>query len=192
MGFYIHVQDTPNPNALKFISQYTVKTEGKSNYKSVEEASHNALASKLFAIDGIRQVFFFDNYTTITRDEEFAWPGLIDKVERLLQAELPAHNPNYEDPTTTRKLTDEEQTPEVMQINEILDKTVRPYLAADGGGIIVEKREGHRVFVRYEGACGSCPSSIGGTLMAIQNVLRDEIDPDIEVIETSGQVAGGW
>jgi Fe-S cluster biogenesis protein NfuA len=66
----------------------------------------------------------------------------------------------------------------------VLDRTVRPYLASDGGGIVVLRREGRFVFVKYQGACGSCPSSIGGTLQAIQSILRDEIDPDIEVIET--------
>jgi hypothetical protein len=33
--------------------------------------------------------------------------------------------------------------------------------------------------IRYEGACGSCPSSLTGTLMAIENLIRDEIDPDL-------------
>ena len=41
MSFYIHVQETPNPSAVKFISAHTVKAVGKSNYASVEEASHN-------------------------------------------------------------------------------------------------------------------------------------------------------
>jgi len=36
--------------------------------------------------------------------------------------------------------------------------------------------------IRYEGACGSCPSSLTGTLMAIENMIKDEIDPDISVV----------
>ncbi len=79
-------------------------------------------------------------------------------------------------------------------INEILDRTVRPYLQADGGGITVQRREGDTVFVRYEGACGSCPSSIGGTLMAIQSILLDELEAEIEVVETgtAGQMFPMW
>ena len=113
----------------------------------------------------------------------------------LLQDELPKHNPSYEDPVSDSGPSVEvEDTPEVAEINEILDRTVRPYLQADGGGITVQKREEHRVYVRYEGACGSCPSSMGGTLMAIQSILREEIDPDIEVIETgeAGQMFAMW
>lgn len=193
MGFYIHVQETPNPDAVKFISQYTVKSEGKSNYKSPDEAAHQSLASKLFEIDGVKSVFFFDNYVTITRAEGAEWGPLGEAVMDLLQTELPEHDPNFSDPTDAAD-EDVEVTPEVAQINEILDRTVRPYLAADGGGIKVEKREENRVYVRYEGACGSCPSSIGGTLMAIQSILQDELDPDIEVIETggAGEMYGGW
>ena len=195
MGFYIHVQETPNPAAVKFISQYTVKAQGKSNYHSAEETAHNALATKLFAVEGVKTLFFFDNYITVTRAEDADWDDLAETLLDLLQIELPKHNPNYEDPVAdTGPKVEVEDTPEVAEINEILDRTVRPYLQADGGGITVQRREGARVFVRYEGACGSCPSSMGGTLMAIQSILRDEIDPEIEVIETgeAGQMFAMW
>ena len=195
MGFYIHVQETPNPAAVKFISQYTVKAQGKSNYHSAEETAHNALATKLFAVEGVKTLFFFDNYITVTRAEDADWDDLAETLLDLLQIELPKHNPNYEDPVAdTGPKVEVEDTPEVAEINEILDRTVRPYLQADGGGITVQRREGTRVFVRYEGACGSCPSSMGGTLMAIQSILRDEIDPEIEVIETgeAGQMFAMW
>jgi NFU1 iron-sulfur cluster scaffold homolog, mitochondrial len=195
MGFYIHVQETPNPAAVKFISQYTVKAQGKSNYHSAEETAHNGLATKLFAVEGVKTLFFFDNYITVTRAEDADWDDLAETLLDLLQIELPKHNPNYEDPIAdTGPKVEVEDTPEVAEINEILDRTVRPYLQADGGGITVQRREGTRVFVRYEGACGSCPSSMGGTLMAIQSILRDEIDPEIEVIETgeAGQMFAMW
>jgi Fe-S cluster biogenesis protein NfuA len=35
--------------------------------------------------------------------------------------------------------------------------------------------------VHYQGACGTCPSSISGTLRGIENLLRT-IEPDIEVV----------
>lgn len=194
MGFYIHVQQTPNPNAVKFISQYTVKTEGKSNYSSAGEAEHNPLAVKLFEVSGVSHVFFFDNYITITRMDGVPWDDLKQPIVDLLQVELPDHNPNYADPTPDEPEVEVEDSPEVREIDEILDRTVRPYLAADGGGIVVQKREGDMVFVRYLGACGSCPSSIGGTLQAIQGILRDELGGDIQVVETgsAGQMYGFW
>ena len=41
--------------------------------------------------------------------------------------------------------------------------------------------EGNLLKVHYQGACGSCPSSISGTLAGIENMVR-RIDPELEVI----------
>ena len=67
------------------------------------------------------------------------------------------------------------------KINEILDEQVRPYLQGDGGDLYVMGLEGHRLTVHYQGACGSCPSSISGTLAGIESLVR-QIDPEIEVV----------
>jgi len=72
--------------------------------------------------------------------------------------------------------------PKLVQINELLDERIRPYLAGDGGWLEIVGLEDHTLNIRYEGACGSCPSSLTGTLMAIENMIRDEIDPEIEVV----------
>ncbi|MGZ3691140.1 MAG: NifU family protein [Pseudobdellovibrio sp.] len=34
----------------------------------------------------------------------------------------------------------------------------------------------------YQGACGTCPSSTSGTLMAIEGILKDEFNPSVEVV----------
>jgi len=55
-------------------------------------------------------------------------------------------------------------------------------LARDGGWLEILELEDSTLKIRYEGACGSCPSSLTGTLMAIENMIQDEIDPEIKVI----------
>ena len=67
------------------------------------------------------------------------------------------------------------------RINEILDEQVRPYLQGDGGDLYVLGLEENRLMVHYQGACGSCPSSISGTLAGIESLVR-QIEPDIEVV----------
>ena len=67
-------------------------------------------------------------------------------------------------------------------INALLDERIRPYLAGDGGWLEVLELTDETLTIRYEGACGSCPSSLTGTLMAIENLIRDEIDPDLSVV----------
>ena len=70
----------------------------------------------------------------------------------------------------------------MKQINAILDQRVRPALAGDGGGLEVTGLEGNILKIRYQGACGTCPSAIRGTLVAIENLLKREVNPAIEVV----------
>ncbi|MNY57234.1 NifU-like domain protein [compost metagenome] len=66
----------------------------------------------------------------------------------------------------------------LARINELLDTKVRPALAMDGGGLEVLALEGNILRVHYQGACGTCPSSLSGTLMGIENLLQS-IEPGL-------------
>jgi len=67
------------------------------------------------------------------------------------------------------------------KINDILDEQIRPYLQGDGGDLYVVGLEGNKLSVHYQGACGSCPSSISGTLAGIESLVR-QIEPEMEVV----------
>ncbi|MBF8263045.1 MAG: iron-sulfur cluster assembly protein nifU [Parachlamydiales bacterium] len=68
-------------------------------------------------------------------------------------------------------------------IEGVLDKEIRPYIALDAGGIrVLGLNDGREVRILYEGACASCPSSMGSTLSAIQRVLRSRVHPSLFVI----------
>ena len=67
------------------------------------------------------------------------------------------------------------------RINAILDEQIRPYLQNDGGDLYVMGLEGNKLSVHYQGACGSCPSSLSGTLAGIENLVR-QIEPDLVVV----------
>ena len=79
-------------------------------------------------------------------------------------------------------VSDEESNELLKQINILLDQKVRPALAGDGGGLEVLGLDGYTVRIRYQGACGSCPSSISGTLTAIEGLLKRDVNPAINVV----------
>src|SRR5258708_19668753 len=70
----------------------------------------------------------------------------------------------------------------LLRINEILDEKVRPALMGDGGYLEVLGLTNHTLTIRYQGACGTCPSSLTGTLMAVEGMLPQEVDPELERI----------
>lgn len=177
----IRIQPTPNPNAWKFVLDRPVLLEGKATYADAPEAANNVLARSLFEIPDVRQVHFFQNVITITNNFDADVEELHKAIVAVIQTRLPVHNP-AQTQRDERKM-DRSRLPEgLRQIEEILDRTIRPGLQGDGGDIAVMKYEENKLYVHYEGACGTCPSATSGTLMAIEGILRDEYNPQIEVI----------
>jgi NifU-like protein len=69
----------------------------------------------------------------------------------------------------------------VRRIEAVLDQHVRQALASDGGGIDLVDLKGDELYVQYHGACGSCSSSIGGTLQFIQDSLNNYLGTTLTV-----------
>ncbi len=176
----ITVQPTPNPNALKFIMNQDVKKEGKVSFKTPQECKDVPLAAALFDLRGVDQIHFFQNVITISKFSFEDWDSLETAVETCIENFLPDHNPDFKvyDPAAERRAG---LSPELRNIEEILDKRIRPGLQGDGGDLVVTDFKDNVLIVKYQGACGTCPSSTTGTLEAIRSILRDEVNPEIEV-----------
>ncbi len=179
MDVKMMVQPTPNPYAKKIIVNYDVKSTGKITFSTAEDCAHIPLAKAVYEIKSVTQVHFFENAITITIDGNVSWDDVIEEARRLIRTLLPNHQADFLSPDELRR---KEMSPEIQQIEEILDRTIRPALQGDGGDLEVLSLEGNYLTIRYEGACGTCPSSVTGTLSAMQNILRAEFNPEIEVI----------
>jgi Fe-S cluster biogenesis protein NfuA len=175
---------TPNPNALKFVADRILKAEGNSNYIVPSQCSHNSLALEIFKLRGVDQIHIFQNTITITKFSYIPWEDLRQKIQDVLEKELLTHQPFYQDPDPEKERR-AALSEELMVIEEILDRTIRPALQMDGGDLQCLSYQNHQLLIRYQGACGTCPSSSAGTLEAIKGQLRSEYDPEIEVIIAS-------
>ena len=177
----VMVQPTPNPNALKFIVNREVKASGNATFMNPEDCRHVPLAQAIFAVGAIDQLYFYQNVITVTFKVDIDLLAAEDKVTAMIVLNIPQHDPNFS--TEIEKQTNRDHLPaDLRKIEEILDRTIRPGLQGDGGDLEVVSYTGNQVAVRYQGACGTCPSSTMGTLMAIEGILRDEFDPEIEVV----------
>lgn len=183
MDVKILVQQTPNPNARKFIVNHVVKTDGKATFSSKVEAEKVQLVRDIFDLAGVEQVHLFDNFITITKSEEGNdWYQLEPQVKAIIQTRMPIHDPSMSmSPQMTARPVRESLSPDMQKIESILDRTIRPGLQGDGGDLEVVSLEGKLLSIRYQGACGTCPSSIAGTLQAIESILQSEFDPDLNV-----------
>lgn len=179
----VRTQATPNPSAIKFIVNCPVKLEGKATFTKPEDSQGLKLAEDLFLVGGVEQLHMFENVITVTFATDTDKSKLIEDVTSVLQTRLPVHDPHFTlDNEIKKKKKRESRSPEIDEIEEILDRTIRPGLQADGGDIEIIDFKDNVVTIAYEGACGSCPSSMYGTLDAIYSILRAEFDPNLDIM----------
>ncbi len=187
--FEVNWQETPNPYALKFITNRPLKMEGKATFVSQEECKGLPMISSLLDIFGVKQVYVQGNALTISHDGQMSAENIVNSVESVLMTRITIHDADFvtdgEESKVKSKATEDRShlSKEQQEIEEILDRTVRPGLNADGGDVEVISYENDELRILYEGACGGCPSAMMGTLDAIQNIIRHELDnPNIIVI----------
>lgn len=176
----LSVQDvdlTPNPHALKFILNERLLNLETRHYHNIGEAAEDPFAELIFKIDGVVSVFYMDKFVTIEKSKETSWGQIQRPFIELLR--------NFDTsliPEEKEVAAVENSNELLKQINEIIDQRVRPALASDGGGLQVMGLDGYTVRIHYQGACGSCPTAINGTLMAIEGLLKRDVHPAIEVV----------
>ncbi len=178
------IEGTPNRNALKFILKEPLTWGVARSYDNAEAAEEDPLASALFDIDHITNVFYIDRWITITQDGEANWQDLAREVADPIRA-APAATEQSAETVAAASSALEGLSPEDQQrlekINVMLDEEVRPYLQNDGGDLHILGFEENILRIHYQGACGTCPSSITGTLKGIERMLQS-IEPEIQVV----------
>lgn len=175
--FTLSVELTPNPNALKFVSNVLLIEDGKVTFKSANEVINVPLLYNIMHIVGVEQVHVNENYLTVSKYAYISWQELEPQIAEVFQNFLQTHKSNI----ALNKFHKKPVPAELLQIDALIELEIRPYLRNDGGDVEVISHVGDILLIRYEGACGTCPSSGGGTLAAIQNMLRANNYPTIEV-----------
>ena len=182
------IELTPNPRAVKFILDRNVLDSGS---KTIEEGGYletDVFATNIFALEIVTLIYCRENFVSVTLHSADLWVIFKDKVKNIIEADLKKYEEG-DDEVSSSVLEDfdKEKYPElsddekVIIVEAVLDESVRPALANDGGGLEVIEVEGPIVRIRYQGACGGCPSAQGGTLRVIENHLKSQLDPEIKV-----------
>ena len=191
---FIQTQATPNPETLKFLPGRDVSPGAPYEFTSLEEAAASPLAGALFAIRGVRGIFFGDDFVSISKSEDADWamlkPQALDLVvdhfvsgaTLMLDA-----NPASVEATPEDEAVYEGETAEIVaEIKELIATRVRPAVSQDGGDIIFKSFDVDTGIVRLimRGACSGCPSSTATLKQGVENLLRHYV-PEVTAVEAA-------
>ena len=175
----IHVQGTPNPRSMKFLTERTLLATGSADFRDPAAALRSPLARRIFDLEHVQGVFVSQNLVTVTLDDGEIWEELLPEVSGALREFIRSGDEAVEGGQDAHAQVEGET---VTRIKEILDDQIRPAVAMDGGDVIFEDYRDGVVYLRMQGACGGCPSSTMTLKQGIEARLRHFI-PEIVSVE---------
>ena len=73
-------QDTPNPNAMKFILSIPVAETGSFSFTKEDAEINHAIAAAVIALDGVVSTFGVNDFLTVSKEPSASWSDLVPAV----------------------------------------------------------------------------------------------------------------
>ncbi|CAH58499.1 NifU family protein [Ehrlichia ruminantium] len=183
---FIQIEDTPNPNTLKFMPGIPVNNGKIGEFTDSITAESSPFAKALFEIEHIVSVFFGGDFISVTKSSDIEWDVLKPEILTVIMDFLTL-NPNdsveNNDEEDLQEFFDAKDEEIVSKIKELIDDYIKPAVAQDGGDIKFKGYSNGIVFVKLRGACSGCPSASITLKEGIYNMLTYYL-PDIQSVES--------
>ena len=169
----IHIENTPNPNALKFLSEKKISSVGTQEFQKANiKKINNYFIKNLLNLDGVELVLVSENFLSVKKNEKISWdslkPSIISSLNDYFQKNEEPILSTTDEAEPEQKIEDNKT---IDQINDILNTKVRPAVARDGGDITFKSFKDGIVTVELKGSCSGCPSSTATLKQGVQNLL---------------------
>ncbi|RNC91837.1 MAG: NifU family protein [Allomuricauda sp.] len=191
----VYAEVTPNPAVMKFVVNKRI-VPAIYEFKNIDEAQHSELAKKLFHFPFVKEVFFDENYISLTKYEVAEWSEIAQELREFIRTFLMEGGEAVSENAAQKGAENESQALAPTELDEtsqqivsILDEYVKPAVASDGGNILFKsyEEESKTVSVILQGACSGCPSSTftlkNGIETMLKNMLGDKVN---EVVALNG------
>lgn len=173
---FIQIEDTPNPNTLKFIPGCAVFDDACDGYPSCftvdDDVSMSPIAGKLLNIDGVKSVYFGKDFISVSKDDSQDWQVLKPDILGVILTNFVNKIPVIVASSYGMSCELESLDEPTQKIVDILNTRVRPAVAQDGGDIVFHSFQDGIVYLKMRGACSGCPSSKLTLKSGIENMLK--------------------
>ncbi|WP_339835498.1 NifU family protein [uncultured Flavobacterium sp.] len=188
----IYAETTPNPNVLKFVSN-TLLTKTALECKNIDETKASPLAKELFNFPFVKEVFFDENYISISKYGVKEWEEITLELRTFIKEYIESGKTVIDESLITKTETHQKSQEAYFdkldvtsqQIINILEEYIKPAVQADGGNIMFDSYDENekRVKVILQGACSGCPSSTFTLKNGIENMLKDMLKDEAIIVE---------
>ena len=176
---FVQIENTPNPNSLKFLPGKIVSNSGSIEITKKDE-TNNELVRNLLSINGVQGIFLGNDFISINKYDENSWEDIKHIVISLINDFYAGGKEFVIDNNVDANLENLEEIEK--KIIQILEQKIRPAVAKDGGDIKFKEFKNGLVKVQLQGSCSGCPSSTMTLKQGVQNLLSHYI-PEVKEVE---------
>ena len=182
----IQIESTPNPNALKFLSEKQLsEVETQEFQKKDLSQIKNEFVKNILNFDGVELVLISKNFMSVKKDEKTSWETLKPTIISSINDYFEKNNqPMILKKNTVSEKKPSEENETIQQIKDVLETKVRPAVAKDGGDIQFISFNNGVVKVALKGSCSGCPSSVMTLKQGVQNLLCHYVK-EVKSVEAS-------
>ena len=176
---FVHTENTPNPNSLKFLPGKTVSNQGSFEITRKDE-TNNELVRNLLSVNGVEGIFLGKDFISINKYDDVSW----DEIKHIVISLINDFYSSGKEYVINKSLNEDKKDLKEIEkkIIQILDQKIRPAVAKDGGDIKFKNFENGVVRVQLQGSCSGCPSSKMTLKQGVENLLCHYI-PEIKQVE---------
>ena len=167
----IHIEQTPNPDSLKFLTQKILSKVGTEEFKKSNLDKINIpFVKEILNFSGVELVLISNNFLTIKKEKNASW----DSLKPLVISRINDYFEKNAHPVLMKNIKEKEldENETISKIKDVLDTKIRPAVARDGGDIKFKSFDNGVVRVELQGACSGCPSSVMTLKQGVQNLLK--------------------
>lgn len=81
----VRPEATPNPDAMKFTSNKLIFEGNDSIAVMPGETSEHEILNDLMNLDGVDNVFGYQNFITVSKHSDIEWDGLTEQVVNIFE-----------------------------------------------------------------------------------------------------------
>lgn len=191
MNYSIYAESTPNPEVMKFVANRMLADQSV-EINTLQEAKGISIAEELLRFPFVKSIYLSSNFISVAKDGEIEWENIAMQlrnfiVDHLNSNEIKNYTANYiaNKEVITKNTKNEKIKPfndSEREIEAILNEYIAPAVEADGGAITLNYYKDNIVCVDLKGACSGCPSSTSTLKGGIEALLKQKINPNVQVI----------
>ncbi|KAI3327874.1 HIRA-interacting protein 5 [Xylariaceae sp. AK1471] len=199
-SIFIQTENTPNPDALKFLPNHRVippelgipYIEYMNARSTIAPPYPSPLAAQLMNTDGVTSVFYGADFITVSKAPDANWAHIRPEIFSLITEAITsgqqlvtvkegagaasATGEDGQQGLEDSLAYDENDNEVVGMIKELLETRIRPAIQEDGGDIEFRGFEDGYVMLKLVGACRTCDSSTVTLKNGIEGMLMHYIE----------------